>query len=203
MVLYEYSMSTAGQDDDMLDIVLPGSQDSSAGTNHHQSTDVTLREEAHVLLLSSSPMSLVGHDNNIVHMLDDEGDGDSISHLSGLLNHDAAVSSGVFNKTPDVMADLHTSTAGVRSTQVKVIAEIESVFEGIADALLAERDEVAITLHARRTIHSENPEGLPQSGRSRNTTIAFPGKSAEEAWKFSGSFDGKRHGLRGTNSRQL
>lgn len=144
--------------------------------------------------LSSSPMSLSQEftpaSGNVYRSMDE----DSTSHLDNL---------GDFEMLPGP-ADLWQTAVPVNTTGTipvvtasspipsnphdRAIAQIESVFEGIADALLAERSELAITLTAHRQLDSrdsiENPQ---QTDRTRFTTVKFPGKSAEEAWRFSQS----------------
>lgn len=85
--------------------------------------------------------------------------------------------------------------SGVRGDQGEVLAQIEAIFETITDALLAEASELCITLDAHRTrtpIREDDRASFSMGrgrgcGRGRNTTVRFPGKSAEEAWRFSQS----------------
>lgn len=142
--------------------------------------------------LSSSPMSLskeFTHASGNVYRSMDE---DSTSHLDNL---------GDFEMLPGP-ADLWQTSISVDTTGTipvvtasspipsnprdSAVAQIESVFEGIADALLAERSELAITLTAHRRLNpSDSLENPQQTDRTRSTTVKFPGKSAEEAWRFS------------------
>ncbi|KAF2170797.1 hypothetical protein M409DRAFT_63857 [Zasmidium cellare ATCC 36951] len=62
-----------------------------------------------------------------------------------------------------------------------VTAKIEACFERIVDALLNEKDEISITLKSRKTNRSARDGEATSSER----LICFPGKSAEEAWRFS------------------
>lgn len=70
-----------------------------------------------------------------------------------------------------------------------VLEKIEEVFERIADALLDEKDDLAITLKTRvsranvPTTSTSNSILGPVTTKSRR--ICFPGKTAEEAWRFS------------------
>ena len=70
-----------------------------------------------------------------------------------------------------------------------MIEKIEAVFEDIADALLNENSQLSITLKIR-----PKPRNGPRSSTDdQNATddaakrkqICFPGKTAEEAWRFS------------------
>lgn len=60
-----------------------------------------------------------------------------------------------------------------------VIAQIEAIFETVADALLNERADVTISLNA----YSPN-NSVRASGRTPRTSFTFPGKTANEAWRF-------------------
>ena len=85
--------------------------------------------------------------------------------------------------------DTAASSSPTKSTSLTVIEKIEGVFEGVADALLAEQDELAITLKTRTTTGARVFSfALPRdssSGAVKIKQIRFPGKSAEEAWRFS------------------
>lgn len=88
----------------------------------------------------------------------------------------------------------HTPTfnrSGVGGDQGEVLRQIEAIFEAVTDALLAEASDLCITLNARRTrtLTTEEDGNSLNDGRvrGRNTTVRFPGKSAEEAWRFSTS----------------
>lgn len=64
-----------------------------------------------------------------------------------------------------------------------VVQRIESVFEEIADSLLSEKDRLSITLKTRP---KESTHQLVTSNRVvKERRICFPGKTAEEAWRFS------------------
>lgn len=100
-------------------------------------------------------------------------------------NHGAPVLS---NHSP------HTPTfnrSGVGGDRGGVLRQIEAIFEAVTDALLAEASDLCITLNAHRTriLTTEEDGNSLNVGRTRgrNTTVRFPGKSAEEAWKFSTS----------------
>ena len=70
-----------------------------------------------------------------------------------------------------------------------VIARIESIFEGIVDALLEEKTKLSITLSTRsgtagRKLDSTN--GIVTTSTGLQTReITFPGSTAQEAWRFS------------------
>lgn len=70
-----------------------------------------------------------------------------------------------------------------------VIEKIEAVFEDIADALLRESNELAITMRTRTRPRAGVSSSTPVTGASSGTVkarrICFPGKTAEEAWRFS------------------
>ncbi|KAK4501379.1 hypothetical protein PRZ48_007188 [Zasmidium cellare] len=61
-----------------------------------------------------------------------------------------------------------------------VTAKIEACFEQIVDDLLNEKDEVSITLKTRKRTGSAR-DGQSTTPERR---ICFPGKTAEEAWRF-------------------
>jgi meiotic recombination protein SPO11 len=60
-----------------------------------------------------------------------------------------------------------------------VITQIEAVFETVADALLNERADVTISL----TSPSSN-ESRDASVRTPKAVFTFPGKTANDAWRF-------------------
>jgi meiotic recombination protein SPO11 len=60
-----------------------------------------------------------------------------------------------------------------------VITQIEAVFETVADALLNERADVTISL----TSPSSN-EPRDTSVRTPKAVFIFPGKTANDAWRF-------------------
>ncbi|OCL06949.1 DNA topoisomerase IV, alpha subunit [Glonium stellatum] len=70
-----------------------------------------------------------------------------------------------------------------------VIARIESIFEGIVDALLEKKTKLSITLSCRsgtagRTFDSAN--GIVTTATGLQTReITFPGSTAQEAWRFT------------------
>ncbi|KAK5137789.1 hypothetical protein LTR08_007361 [Meristemomyces frigidus] len=88
-----------------------------------------------------------------------------------------------------------STTDEPRSTEILasgacVVAKIERVFEQIADAMLSEEDEISVTLKRRTkpTTASGNQPGRTVSnkpGDTRLRRICYPGKSAEEAWRFT------------------
>lgn len=60
-----------------------------------------------------------------------------------------------------------------------VIAQIEAVFETVADALLKERADITVSLAAHSTSSQDDP-----STRGPKATFTFPGKNASDAWRF-------------------
>jgi meiotic recombination protein SPO11 len=60
-----------------------------------------------------------------------------------------------------------------------VIAQIEAVFETVADALLNERADITVSLAAHSTSRQDDP-----STRGPKATFTFPGKNASDAWRF-------------------
>lgn len=60
-----------------------------------------------------------------------------------------------------------------------MIDKIENIFEQIADAMLSEKNEISITLKTRRRVLSDI-----RSDEDRTKRLSFPGKSANEAWRF-------------------
>lgn len=77
----------------------------------------------------------------------------------------------------DVQADHHKVEGPTIVENEEVIAKIERVFETVVDALLAERAGATIVLDACSST-SPDDELRPRS-------LSFPGKTAEEAWRFS------------------
>ncbi|CZT21575.1 uncharacterized protein RCC_07439 [Ramularia collo-cygni] len=61
-----------------------------------------------------------------------------------------------------------------------VIDRIENVFEQIADAMLNERKQISITLKTRLRASTDI---RPDEDRMKR--LSFPGKSADEAWRFA------------------
>ena len=66
--------------------------------------------------------------------------------------------------------------------RLNVLEKIEAVFEGIADALINETEGVAIELKVRAT---QPVKTRSFEDEDKNRRIRFPGKTAEEAWRFS------------------
>lgn len=62
------------------------------------------------------------------------------------------------------------------------IAKIEDVFEQIVDALLNEKEEFSITLKSRKSAALRAAGDGQLSVRERR--LCFPGKNAEQAWRF-------------------
>ncbi|THW98031.1 DNA topoisomerase IV, alpha subunit [Aureobasidium pullulans] len=60
-----------------------------------------------------------------------------------------------------------------------VIAQIEAVFETVADALLNERADITVSLAAHSTSSQDD-----LSTRGPKATFTFPGKNASDAWRF-------------------
>ena len=66
--------------------------------------------------------------------------------------------------------------------RLNVLEKIEAVFEGIADALINETEGLAIELRVRATQPAKTRSYEDEDKKRR---IRFPGKTAEEAWRFS------------------
>lgn len=69
-----------------------------------------------------------------------------------------------------------------------VIARVETMLEGIVDGLLADEDELSITLTSRAGVTrrgkgTSRPQGSIPPAKTRK--INFPGSNAQEAWRFS------------------
>ena len=81
-----------------------------------------------------------------------------------------------------------SSEAADRSS-MSVINKIEAIFEEIADALLQEKNELTVTLLRRtqpQNVSATSPVELTNPSQSVvSKRIRFPGRTAEEAWRFS------------------
>ena len=69
-----------------------------------------------------------------------------------------------------------------------VIAKIESMFEDVIDALLEGKEKLKFVLSSRTDrsqIHSNRDDQPPALNLNRDREISFPGKSPQEAWRFS------------------
>lgn len=66
------------------------------------------------------------------------------------------------------------------------LQRIESIFEEIADSLLSERREVTISfpLHRKARDGLDGPGSSSTEEPTQSRFISFPGKTAEEAWRF-------------------
>jgi len=178
-------------DDGMLDDVPP---------YHEDLTELPPRawdEQGHPLLLSSSPMSLDDEDSFAHHEDIQEMDGTSTYHPYILENDDAseciATQPGQILQSENNVALPASATRlavpSLSSSRDQTVAQIESVFESIADALLAGRNELSITLTPNRLVDPHGSIGESQRiRRTRSTSANFPGNSAEEAWRFSQSY---------------
>lgn len=173
--------------EDMLDCM------SSSSQQEEQVSEVSDNEWAsddeEVISMSSSPMSL-GEDD-----IDDEwspfwsADGESTSHL---LEDDEqfqddeqfpsfAPAELVRPASGEQVVDLSIIPGEASVTRDHVLVQIESIFEQIADAILAEKDKLSITLtNAHRSSASDRTQP-----RWSQKTITFPGKTPKEAWRFS------------------
>lgn len=177
----------------MLDDVPPDSGDPLTQSPNY---DWTILEEDHPeLILSSSPMSLGEEYLNARYSDQNVDDGDSTSHLYQLHDPDEQE---LTRSTDDLVhaplnGDVAPSSVAAptapnsSSAHDRVVAQIESVFESIADAILAERNELSINLNAYREANPNESVGNQQTGRARSTTVTFPGRSPEEAWRFGQS----------------
>jgi hypothetical protein len=66
-------------------------------------------------------------------------------------------------------------------TSESVISKIENVFEDQVDVLLNGCGSMSVTLKTRSSVRAK--DGLQE--RFPQRTYRFPGKTAEEAWRFS------------------
>lgn len=93
------------------------------------------------------------------------------------------VSSDATRTSSDVLTAMSKDQPRLTGPGPSVIQRIESVFEEIADSLLSEKDRLSITLKTRP---KESTHPLVTSNRVvKERRICFPGKTAEEAWRFS------------------
>lgn len=74
------------------------------------------------------------------------------------------------------------------SGRLRPLERIEAVFETVLDALNDERDELCLTLYKRPAVNTRGTstelhrDAVLPGVKTRR--ICFPGKSAEEAWRF-------------------
>jgi meiotic recombination protein SPO11 len=61
----------------------------------------------------------------------------------------------------------------------RVIAQVEAVFETVADALLNERANVVVSLNVQSSDDTKS-----KSTKGSKATFTFPGKTANDAWRF-------------------
>jgi meiotic recombination protein SPO11 len=90
----------------------------------------------------------------------------------------------LFDDSPDISdnQDVISSVGPQLSRQNQhsgVITQIEAVFETVADALLNERADVTISL---ASISSNEPRDI--SVKTPKAVFTFPGKTANDAWRF-------------------
>lgn len=90
----------------------------------------------------------------------------------------------LFDDSPDISdnQDVISSVGPQLSRQNQhsgVITQIEAVFETVADALLNERADVTISL---TSISSNEPRDI--SVKTPKAVFTFPGKTANDAWRF-------------------
>lgn len=100
------------------------------------------------------------------------------------VDHDLAATS---TQQPEPTVGLPTATVSNRpsvdtSPGESVINKIEAVFEQMVDDMLNERGELSILLKTRVSKDTPSPS---QMSSSRDRKTSFPGKNAEEAWRFS------------------
>jgi meiotic recombination protein SPO11 len=90
----------------------------------------------------------------------------------------------LFDNSPDISDNLDViSSVGPQLSRQNqhsgVITQIEAVFETVADALLNERADVTISL---ASISSNEPRDI--SVKTPKAVFTFPGKTANDAWRF-------------------
>ena len=69
-----------------------------------------------------------------------------------------------------------------------VIEEIQDIFRSLADALENEKSELSITIRTRvktRSGHGAASNETVREPSTRERRLCFPGKTEEEAWRFS------------------
>lgn len=82
---------------------------------------------------------------------------------------------------------VHTSSRADAFPPLPAISKIESVFESIADFMLAEKGEIALPLFARPSNRTSNTG--QKRGRQTSISISFPGKTPQDTWRFSQLID--------------
>ncbi|KAH0386392.1 DNA topoisomerase IV, alpha subunit, partial [Aureobasidium melanogenum] len=112
--------------------------------------------------------SLLSYCNAVMDAMEDEIDLD-------MLFHDGTEPSGSQDTSHSDGPQLSRS-----SKHHDVIMRIEAVFETVADALLNERAHVTISLTSVSSDTLQDP-----SVRPRKALFTFPGKTANDAWRFS------------------
>lgn len=65
--------------------------------------------------------------------------------------------------------------------------KIEAVFEKMTDALLNDKTEISLTLRSRRQASGRSSEVHHSDVHLSSKQLSFPGKTADEAWRFSQS----------------
>lgn len=88
----------------------------------------------------------------------------------------------LFAETEDTsMCELDVSADALADSssrdKERVISDIESVFDSMLDVLLTSGDSLVLFLKSRSLAQT--------TGVARSRLIRFPGKTAEEAWRFS------------------
>ncbi|KAL1304175.1 hypothetical protein AAFC00_000600 [Neodothiora populina] len=148
----------------------------------------TLEREEEVeelLQLSSSPMSISAGCVNHASTASNDVNGDSTYHFRDadfdVLPHTSPEQISLPSMRSTVS---HLRAIGVDAQQ-HVMTQLEAVFESIADALLAERNHLRINLAMSRRGHSRTSDTVGRPSRTRSLTVTFPGKTAEEAWRFT------------------
>jgi len=81
------------------------------------------------------------------------------------------------SSTPDIRALTKPATS--------VLDRIEAVFEQIADEMLSRKAEIGLSLHIRpRQVPQTGTSNTPAPAERKIKRVCFPGKTAEEAWRF-------------------
>lgn len=149
------------------------------------------------IMRSSSPMSLREEGVFTIAESNDMIDEDSTSHCHEIAEDEVMdYSDGalqVEELEDEVWFGVSDQATGHESVQDSVVAQIESIFEAMADNILAERKELSITLMEHRHADSGDKRVTASTKRSHSSTFCFPGKSAEEAWRFCQFHLANRH----------
>ncbi|KAF2230216.1 DNA topoisomerase IV, alpha subunit [Viridothelium virens] len=96
--------------------------------------------------------------------------------------------SSKLDSTSTILPKSSERASQVTKDRYYVITKIESIFEGVVDALLDYEERMILSMCSRKNLSrsgSRNDMHDPESKLDGSKEISFPGRTAQEAWRFT------------------